>query len=120
MQMADLNTLVEGSWQHRASPAYEISPRFHAGQKISRDKGVLYGSGNILGYDRDKAKGTYIGEGKERVDFGKVIGYYVDKMSGKNILRQWESFILQKKENILFHQNLKILKEIINYVFFKK
>ena len=28
-------------------------------------------------------KGTYIGEGKERVDFGKVIGYYVDKMSGK-------------------------------------
>ena len=34
----------------------KISERVRAGQKISRDKGVLYGSGNILGYDRDKAK----------------------------------------------------------------
>lgn len=38
----------------------KISERVRAGQKISRDKGVLYGSGNILGYDRDKAKGTYV------------------------------------------------------------
>ena len=28
-------------------------------------------------------KGTPAGIGKERVDFGKVIGYYVDKESGK-------------------------------------
>lgn len=38
----------------------KISERVRAGQKISKDKGVLYGSGNILGYDRDKAKGTYV------------------------------------------------------------
>ena len=38
----------------------KISERVRAGQKISRDKGVLYGSGNILGHDRDKAKGTYV------------------------------------------------------------
>ena len=31
----------------------KISERVRAGQKISRDKGVLFGNGNILGYDRD-------------------------------------------------------------------
>ena len=30
----------------------KTSERVKAGQKISRDNGVLYGSGNILGYDR--------------------------------------------------------------------
>lgn len=30
----------------------KTSERVLAGQKISRDKGVLYGSGNILGYNR--------------------------------------------------------------------
>ena len=38
----------------------KISERVRAGQKISRDKGVLFGNGNILGYYRDKAKGTYV------------------------------------------------------------
>lgn len=28
------------------------SERVRAGQKISRDNGVLYGNGNFLGYDR--------------------------------------------------------------------
>ncbi len=36
----------------------KTSERVLAGQKISRDKGVLYGSGNILGYDR--VGGTYV------------------------------------------------------------
>lgn len=35
----------------------KISERVRAGQKISREKGVLYGTGNILGYDR--IGGTY-------------------------------------------------------------
>jgi len=30
----------------------KVSERVRAGQRISREKGVLYGSGNILGYDR--------------------------------------------------------------------
>lgn len=38
----------------------KTSERVRAGQKISRDKGVLYGNGNILGYDRDKVTGTYV------------------------------------------------------------
>ena len=36
----------------------KVSERVKAGQKISRDNGVLYGNGNILGYDR-KAKESY-------------------------------------------------------------
>ena len=36
----------------------KISERVKAGQKISREKHVLYGSGNILGYRREN--GTYI------------------------------------------------------------
>ena len=36
----------------------KISERVRAGQKISRDMDVLYGSGNIIGYDR--VDGTYI------------------------------------------------------------
>lgn len=38
----------------------KTSERVRAGQKISRDKGVLYGNGNILGYDRDISAGTYV------------------------------------------------------------
>lgn len=38
----------------------KTSERVRAGQKISRDKGVLYGNGNIIGYNRDKVNGTYI------------------------------------------------------------
>lgn len=36
----------------------KVSERVRAGQKISRDKGVLYGNGNIIGYDR--VNGTYV------------------------------------------------------------
>lgn len=38
----------------------KISERVKAGQKISREKHVLYGSGNILGYRREN--GTYVPE----------------------------------------------------------
>lgn len=38
----------------------KISERVLAGQMISRQNGVLYGNGNILGYDLDKVHNTYI------------------------------------------------------------
>ena len=37
----------------------KTSERVKAGQKISRENGVLYGNGNVLGYDLDKANKTY-------------------------------------------------------------
>ena len=38
----------------------KISERVLAGQRMSREKKVLYGNGNILGYDLDKANNTYV------------------------------------------------------------
>ena len=35
-----------------------MSERVKAGQKISRDNGVIYGTGNIMGYDRKGS--TYV------------------------------------------------------------
>ena len=45
MEVSKLNTLAQ-------EESRKTSERVKAGQKISRDNGVLYGSGNILGYDR--------------------------------------------------------------------
>ena len=45
----------------------KISERVKAGQKISREKHVLYGSGNILGYRREN--GTYVPEKAEAEPF---------------------------------------------------
>ena len=42
----------------------KTSERVRAGQKISRDNGVLYGNGNILGYDR--VGDTYVISTKNR------------------------------------------------------
>lgn len=48
----------------------KTSERVRAGQKISRDKGVLYGNGNILGYDR--VGDTYV-INKEQAETVKII-----------------------------------------------
>ena len=38
----------------------KTSERVRAGIQMSREKGVLFGNGNILGYDLDKAHNTYV------------------------------------------------------------
>lgn len=38
----------------------KISERVRAGQQVSRENGVLYGNGNILGYDYDKTNKNYV------------------------------------------------------------
>lgn len=45
----------------------KISERVLAGQKISRQNGVLYGSGNIIGYDRDKVNRVHTLSTKNRL-----------------------------------------------------
>ena len=47
----------------------KISERVKAGQKISRERHILYGNGNILGYRR--VNGTYVPE-PEQAETGKV------------------------------------------------
>jgi hypothetical protein len=46
----------------------KVSERVRAGQKISRENGVLYGNGNIIGYDR--VGSTYV------INEEQAEGYY--------------------------------------------
>ena len=48
----------------------KTSERVKAGQKVSRENGVLYGSGNVLGYDR--VNGTYV-INEEQAETVKII-----------------------------------------------
>lgn len=52
----------------------KISERVLAGQQISREKGVLYGTGNILGYDR--INGTYVVNPEQAYTVNKVFELY--------------------------------------------
>ncbi len=52
----------------------KISERVLAGQQISREKGVLYGTGNILGYDR--VRGTYAVNPEQAYTVQKIFTLY--------------------------------------------
>lgn len=68
--------------------------RLHAGRQgkhIMGDKNYVAGKSIFFGTLKDaeilikefSGKGQSIGSGKERVDFGQIIGLYVDKETGK-------------------------------------
>lgn len=61
----------------------KISERVRAGQAISREKGVLFGNGNILGYDR--VGGTYIINPEQAVTVRKIYELYVNGLGYKDI-----------------------------------
>ena len=61
----------------------KISERVRAGQAISREKGVLYGNGNILGYDR--VGGTYIINPEQAVTVRKIYELYANGLGYKDI-----------------------------------
>ena len=54
----------------------KISERVLAGQQISRERGVLYGTGNILGYDR--VGGTYVINPEQAYTVQKIFALYAD------------------------------------------
>lgn len=56
----------------------KISERVRTGQKISRDKGVLYGNGNILGYDL--MNGSYVINPEQAYVVRKVFELYASGM----------------------------------------
>ncbi len=56
----------------------KTSERVRVGQKISRDNGVLYGNGNILGYDR--VGDTYIIYGSRK--WFAVVAIILGKING--------------------------------------
>ena len=67
----------------------KTSERVKAGQKISRDNGVLYGNGNILGYDR--VGDTYVINEEQAETVRMIFGLYLQgygSMKIANILTE--------------------------------
>lgn len=61
----------------------KISERVLAGQKVSRQKGVLYGNGNILGYRKEN--GTYVIEPEQAYTVRKIFELYASGLGYKKI-----------------------------------
>ncbi len=65
----------------------KVSERVKAGQKISRDNGVLYGSGNILGYDR-KAGESYTINPEQAETVKMIFEMYASGMGSMKIAKR--------------------------------
>ena len=66
----------------------KISERVLAGQKISRQNGVLYGSGNIIGYDRDKVNRTYVINEEQATTIRTIFTLYSQGYGEKAIVNE--------------------------------
>jgi DNA invertase Pin-like site-specific DNA recombinase len=64
----------------------KISERVLAGQMVSRQKGVLYGSGNIIGYDR--VNGTYVINPEQAFTIRTVYELYAKGLGEKSIVNE--------------------------------
>lgn len=64
----------------------KISERVRAGQQISRGKGVLYGTGNILGYDR--IDGTYVINANQADTVRRIFNLYAGGLGYQKICTQ--------------------------------
>lgn len=61
----------------------KVSERVMAGQQISRNNGVLYGNGNILGYNR--VNGTYVIDPEQAYTVRKIFELYSQGLGYKRI-----------------------------------
>ena len=64
----------------------KISERVRAGQKISRDNGMLYGSGNIIGYDR--VNGTYVINEDQAETVRMIFDLYLEGLGETKICKE--------------------------------
>ena len=64
----------------------KVSERVLAGQAISRKNGVLYGTGNILGYDRKD--GTYVINPEQAFSVRKIFALYADGLGYQKICNE--------------------------------
>ena len=86
----------------------KISERVLAGQKISRQNGVLYGSGNIIGYDRDKVNRTYVINEEQAATIRTIFTLYSQGYGEKAIVNELSPAGLQRwtwKCQLVLHQN---------------
>lgn len=73
----------------------KISERVLAGQKISRQNGVLYGSGNIIGYDRDKVNRTYVINEEQAATIRMVFTLYSQGYGEKAIVNEFSRLVVR-------------------------
>ena len=64
----------------------KISERVRAGQAVSRENGVLYGNGNIIGYDR--VGGTYVINLEQAATIRTVFELYAQGFGQKEIVNE--------------------------------
>ena len=64
----------------------KISERVRAGQAVSRENGVLYGNGNIIGYDR--VNGTYVINPEQAKTIRTVFELYAQGLGQKEIVNE--------------------------------
>lgn len=64
----------------------KISERVRAGQAVSRENGVLYGNGNIIGYDR--VNGTYVINPEQAQTIRTVFELYAQGLGQKEIVNE--------------------------------
>ena len=63
---------------------------------------MLFGNGNILGYDRDKAKGTYVINPEQAETVRMIYDMY---SAGKGMLQIRNELIRLKQSKLIFLQN---------------
>lgn len=66
----------------------KISERVLAGQMVSRQNGVLYGNGNIIGYDLDKANRTYVINEEQANTIRMIFDLYAQGLGEKQIVNE--------------------------------
>ena len=64
----------------------KISERVRAGQAVSRENGVLYGNGNIIGYDR--VGGTYVINPEQAETIRMVFELYSQGLGEKEVVNE--------------------------------
>ena len=92
----------------------KISERVLAGQKISRDKGVLYGNGNILGYDRDKENGTYKINPEQAETVRMIYDMYSAEMGMSQIRNEMVRLKRKDSHGLVRWENSKIARILHN------
>lgn len=88
----------------------KVSERVKAGQKISRENKMLYGNGNILGYDR-KAGETYTINPEQAETVRMIYDLYEEGYGTLKIAK-----ILQKRKRLTASDNTKWTSSIIGRV----
>lgn len=95
-----------------------ISERVRAGQRISREKGVLYGNGNILGYRLIKGKksidNTYEIIEEEAETVRMIYDLYLTGMGAKTIAGKMVEMKRKKADGTYNWEHLSVLRILNN------